>query len=576
MRLFYTIALHLLMVYGAFAKKSRNFVLNVERKDLNPDCSSQSFSSLVVNGQFPGPTLRMVKNDKIKVLVKNSIGTKESTSIHFHGIYQMNSNGADGVAGITQNPIRPGESFLHNFQIINQTGTFYYHAHVGTQDDTIQGPLIVYDTEEALLQAQKRMLSEEKNEIKEGPYKYDDERILQYSEWWHKDGYERGEYYTGPHFTTPIESDSILLNGQSVYKSNQTSDDCRGFHVIDVEPNMVYRFRLIGALTFRMLGVMIPNHNMTLIENDSEYVKPILIDHAELVPGRRLSVLIKTGNYTDGTMFPINSFYKWRAVGGKTFTPNGFGFIRYVSGKVHASKIEVMKAPSPSVSTIPPMPAGWFLPQIRPYASSASEVLSVSTTRTLILEMQQVKLSNNITTFKGNGRLHRSWGNTTTSLLKKVTADPDLGKINSTDGTGKYSQTAQKDSITYPEPILQDVTMQYPDIESGPEHCGWTKVRLFVNNPGVWAVHCHITEHMLQGKMVIFEVTPNPVIIPIEGSVEGSEADESKEENDEDEDQDEKDDYDSTTEESSEDDEEAEDSSSIFGESENEEENLEL
>ncbi|KAG0750576.1 hypothetical protein G6F57_001386 [Rhizopus arrhizus] len=541
--------------YTLAEKGTRRFEFNIQQASLNPDCFNTSYPSLTVNGQYLGPILRAVKNDKIEVLIKNDGDNNVSTSVHFHGIYQFGSNNADGVAGITQLPIAPGEEFLHSFQIINQTGTFYYHSHVGVQDDTVQGPFIVYESEESLLQAEKEMLSDGQEKIQEGPYKYDEERILQWSEWWHQSAYDRERFYLDPNFTGDDGPDSFLLNGRSVY-SNISTESCPGFSVIDLKPNRVYRLRFIGALTFRMLGIMIPHHNMTLIELDGEYVKPLAVDHVELVPGRRMSVLIQTGNYADGSMFPIGSYFKYRLHGSGAFTRNGFGYIRYVSDKAHISHIKVAQKPTSLPAGTQNIVNGWVMHDLRPYYSGDPAILSAEPTHIIKLSMQRVILPDNTTRFKNNGRIHKPWGSKTESLLDQVRNDPDYGRPSTFDGfsekhqtyplqvgdivdvvfqnmkgpnddcvthpwhthghshyllaegAGEYNHELDKDVRTYVDPPFQDVSMQYAAPVDGIQPCGWTKIRLHLNNPGVWPVHCHITEHMIQGKIVVFEVSP--------------------------------------------------------------------
>lgn len=68
---------------------------------------------------------------------------------HWHGIYQKKSNWADGVTGVTQCPIRPHRSFLHQFNAQNQSGTYWYHSHLSSQYcDGLRGPLVIYDPED--------------------------------------------------------------------------------------------------------------------------------------------------------------------------------------------------------------------------------------------------------------------------------------------------------------------------------------------------------------------------------------------------------------------------------------------
>jgi FtsP/CotA-like multicopper oxidase with cupredoxin domain len=76
------------------------------------------------NGSTPGPTIECVEGDKVRILVTNRLG--EHTSIHWHGIFLP--NGMDGVAGLTQPAIQPGETFVYEFTL-RQNGTFMYHPH---------------------------------------------------------------------------------------------------------------------------------------------------------------------------------------------------------------------------------------------------------------------------------------------------------------------------------------------------------------------------------------------------------------------------------------------------------------
>ncbi|HEY5623549.1 MAG TPA: copper oxidase, partial [Gammaproteobacteria bacterium] len=76
------------------------------------------------NGQSPGPTLECVEGDRIRVFVTNRL--PEYTNIHWHGVHVP--NGMDGVAGLTQPPIQPGETWVYEFDM-NRSGTFMYHPH---------------------------------------------------------------------------------------------------------------------------------------------------------------------------------------------------------------------------------------------------------------------------------------------------------------------------------------------------------------------------------------------------------------------------------------------------------------
>lgn len=76
------------------------------------------------NGQTPGPTLEAVEGDRVRIYVTNRL--PEPTSLHSHGI--LLPNGMDGVAGLNQKPIAPGETFKYEFTL-RQNGTHMYHPH---------------------------------------------------------------------------------------------------------------------------------------------------------------------------------------------------------------------------------------------------------------------------------------------------------------------------------------------------------------------------------------------------------------------------------------------------------------
>jgi FtsP/CotA-like multicopper oxidase with cupredoxin domain len=77
------------------------------------------------NGLTPGPTIECVEGDRVRLFVTNHL--REHTSIHWHGLFIP--CGMDGVGGLTQPHIQPGETWLYEFTIPAQHGTFMYHPH---------------------------------------------------------------------------------------------------------------------------------------------------------------------------------------------------------------------------------------------------------------------------------------------------------------------------------------------------------------------------------------------------------------------------------------------------------------
>ena len=93
------------------------------------------------DGTLPGPEIRVRKGETVRVRFINEL--EEPTSIHWHGIRIQNA--MDGVSGLTQEPVLPGESFDYEFEVPD-AGTFWYHAHNKSWQQVVRGlygPLIV-------------------------------------------------------------------------------------------------------------------------------------------------------------------------------------------------------------------------------------------------------------------------------------------------------------------------------------------------------------------------------------------------------------------------------------------------
>ncbi len=90
--------------------------------------------ALAFNGMVPGPTLRVVEGEPVRVVVHNHLD--QSTSVHWHG--QRVPNAMDGVTFMTQDPIPPGGSFVYEF-IPGPSGTHMYHSHHNSAEQVTKG-----------------------------------------------------------------------------------------------------------------------------------------------------------------------------------------------------------------------------------------------------------------------------------------------------------------------------------------------------------------------------------------------------------------------------------------------------
>ena len=81
------------------------------------------------NGSAPGPTIQANEGDRVRIVFENHL--PEPTGIHWHGLELPND--MDGVPGITQKTVMPGERFVYEFPL-QQNGTFFYHPHMAMQE----------------------------------------------------------------------------------------------------------------------------------------------------------------------------------------------------------------------------------------------------------------------------------------------------------------------------------------------------------------------------------------------------------------------------------------------------------
>ena len=97
------------------------------------------------DGLAPGPEIRVAQGARVQRRLVNDL--PDATSVHWHGI--RIDNAMDGVAGLTQEAIAPGETFDYDF-VAPDAGTYWYHAHNRSFEQVargLHGALIVEEPE---------------------------------------------------------------------------------------------------------------------------------------------------------------------------------------------------------------------------------------------------------------------------------------------------------------------------------------------------------------------------------------------------------------------------------------------
>jgi FtsP/CotA-like multicopper oxidase with cupredoxin domain len=97
----------------------------LEAKAAKQKVSGQWIRRLAYNGSIPGPIFRVKQGSSVTVTLKN--GTEAPATLHPHGLRVTPS--ADGVPGVGQNPIQPGQSYEYALRFPD-AGIYWYHPHI--------------------------------------------------------------------------------------------------------------------------------------------------------------------------------------------------------------------------------------------------------------------------------------------------------------------------------------------------------------------------------------------------------------------------------------------------------------
>jgi FtsP/CotA-like multicopper oxidase with cupredoxin domain len=109
----------------------------VARKQQFQLASGRAVDGYTLNGQSPGPVIRARLGQLVQVRLVNE-SVPDGITLHWHGVDVPNAE--DGVAGVTQDAVGPGEQFTYRF-VADQVGTFWYHSHQVSHEQVRRGLL---------------------------------------------------------------------------------------------------------------------------------------------------------------------------------------------------------------------------------------------------------------------------------------------------------------------------------------------------------------------------------------------------------------------------------------------------
>jgi L-ascorbate oxidase len=457
-----------------------------------------------INGQSPGPVIKAKQGDTIIVNVFNNLANKDIT-LHFHGIEQRGTPSMDGVPYVTQYPIRYNEHYQYKFNVKDQYGTYWYHAHTsGTYVDGLRGPIIIEPKKEYL--------------------HYDQDETLMVYDWYHETSNMLSTILksTGV-FPTCIQS--ILFNGKGQSMPSNCSDITMtmmsdnfingynemsfnpptttqstntSLYSVEVESNKVIMLRFINAAAVSDFEISIDNHSMKVVEADGIYLSnPQTVEKLRISIGQRYSVLIHTNQQQNAwiraSRYPTDDMMKQSI--------EGRAILKYQNSNAYPTTVPASSGVMLDDSKLTPI-------------DNKPPKKSNKTFKFNVLNYKE-----NIWTIDGTPYTDPDIPFICKHQKTKVAFDIQYGDI--VDIVLNIS-TKATDTMGHPFHIhghkfwvlgfgegqyetskLNLINPPYRDSMYMPQN-GWLAIRFKADNPGIWIFHCHIEWHSDTGMVIVF------------------------------------------------------------------------
>ncbi|KAK2018046.1 hypothetical protein LZ32DRAFT_625258 [Colletotrichum eremochloae] len=287
----------------------RDFYLEVSNATIAPD--GYKVERMLFNGTYPGPTLEGNWGDTFRITVKNNLKNYNGTSIHWHGMRQLNTNWMDGVPGVTECPIPPGESITYEWRA-QQYGVSWYHSHFSLQyADGLVGALKI-----------------------NGPtsMNYDEDLgPVLITDNFHKTAFSQVQLeYLG----RPPSLDSMLMNGKGIYhccsrcpRADENFVGGSKRESFNVKKGKTYKMSLVNTATSTHTTFWIDNHDFTVVAADFVPIKPYTASIINVAIGQRYDIIIKA-NPTDTDTAETDYWIHARDCS-KGGAPSNLGILRY-------------------------------------------------------------------------------------------------------------------------------------------------------------------------------------------------------------------------------------------------------
>lgn len=274
------------------------------------DIGGNAVEKMTINGGVPGPTLHFKEGEDATIIVTNR--TSEPTSVHWHGIMLPGTmDGSPGFNGFMG--IKPGETFTYTFHI-RQSGTYWYHSHSGTQDQSVFGAIVIDPVKPAPFRFDRDYVvllgdatPEDSDDVlrnlkaDSAYYNYARRTAGDFLRDAGKDGVDAavkdraawGEMRMDPTDLADVTGYSFTVNGKEP-DANETLIFKKGERI---------RLRLINGSAMTLFDVRVPRLKMTVVAADGQNVDPVPVDELRMGVAERYDVIVQPKEDIPYTVF---------------------------------------------------------------------------------------------------------------------------------------------------------------------------------------------------------------------------------------------------------------------------------
>ncbi|KAK3393518.1 lcc2, laccase [Podospora didyma] len=480
--------------------------LSVQEVPCAPDGYSRT--CMTFNGTVPGPTIHANWGDNLVIHVTNNLPSN-GTAIHWHGVRQLGSVEYDGVPGVTQCAIAPGDTLTYQFRV-TQYGSTWYHSHFSLQyAEGLFGGMVL-----------------------NGPATADyDEDLgsLFLQDWSHVPAFTRWNVAKAG---APPPLDNGLINGTNTFDCSTVPDDtnCVGggkkFEAV-FEAGKKYRLRLVNVAIDGVFHFSIDGHTLTVIANDLVPIVPYTTDGIQITIGQRYDVIVEA-NAAPGDYWLRGGWVS--ACNGLPTSDGITGIIRYDNSST---------ADPTSTSTVvvgtscDDEPAASLVPHLALDVTN----MPVITTEDLAWKIENSYFKWTINT----SSLVLDWGNPTLLQIfngEDVFPTPYNVVEVAPSGTGPewavlviqdlstfgishpihlhghdfWVLAQERDTFNGTTTAFNTINPPRRDVAVLPGN-GYLAIAFLLDNPGAWLVHCHIAWHASQGLSLEFVESQSSITV---------------------------------------------------------------